>query len=56
MNQLLPLLPSGPGGVHNLALRGDRQESPGPIITRAQRQGARPRNNQGSARVTIFAS
>ena len=24
-NQLLPLLPSGPGGVHSLSLRRDRQ-------------------------------
>src|SRR5690606_29398388 len=28
MPQLLPLLPSGPDGVHNLTLRGDRQEIP----------------------------
>ena len=28
MNQPLPLLPSGPDGVHNLSLRGDRQEIP----------------------------
>ena len=28
MNQLLPLLPSGPGGVYNVSLRGDRQEIP----------------------------
>ncbi len=27
-NPLLPLLPSGPGGVHNFTLRGDRQEPP----------------------------
>ena len=32
MNQLLPLLPSGPGGVHNLSLRGDRQELPYKMI------------------------
>lgn len=24
MNQKLPLLPSGPGGVHNLSLRGNQ--------------------------------
>jgi len=24
----LPLLPSGPGGVHDFTLRGDRHESP----------------------------
>ncbi len=24
MNRLLPLLPSGPGGVHNLSLREDQ--------------------------------
>lgn len=28
MSQLLPLLPSGPGGVHSLSLRGDQQEIP----------------------------
>jgi hypothetical protein len=33
MTQLLPLLPSGPGGVHNLSLRGDRQELPSNMIT-----------------------
>ncbi len=34
MHQLLPLLPSGPDGVHNLALREDR------CGTRSRRQHA----------------
>ena len=37
MNQLLPLLPSGPGGVHNLSLRGDRQELPPKMIPQETR-------------------
>jgi len=28
MSLLLPLLPSGPGGVYSVSLRGDRQEIP----------------------------
>jgi len=27
-HQLLPLLPSGPDGVHNLTLRGDQRKPP----------------------------
>lgn len=26
MSPILPLLPSGPGGVHNVSLRGDRKD------------------------------
>ena len=33
MSQLLPLLPSGPGGVHSLSLRGDQQEIPSNVNT-----------------------
>jgi hypothetical protein len=40
MNQLLPLLPSGPGGVHNLSLRGDRQEIPSSIVAQPMANAA----------------
>ena len=54
MSQLLPLLPSGPGGVYNLSLRGDRQEIPTGSLTcsRLLEREYKPLNSTTFAKTT----